>query len=74
MAAQIRRETFRGALRKSQGGYLSNESLAGTQGPRREKRVRKSAGGDASLFDASPKIFRLSQKFNKRESLKKEKW
>lgn len=59
------------ATGESQGGYLGNESLAGTQGPRREKRVTKSAGGDASLslspFGASPKIFRLSWKFNKWE-------
>lgn len=49
-SAQIRGEAFRGTPAESQGGYLGNESLAGTQGPRCEKRVTKSAGGDASLF------------------------
>lgn len=43
-------ELFEEATGESQGGYLGNESLAGTQGPRREKRVTKSAGGETRLF------------------------
>jgi len=40
---------FRGTSGESQEGNLGNESLAGTQGPRREKSVTKSAGGDGVL-------------------------